>query len=82
MSIDNRVLIVAMLLLAAAGASALEFESRCDSLAAWDVIDISGGGRVQMVLDATAPPGYGPETIDVDADQIVVLAWRALSCKR
>lgn len=69
----NWLLIVAVTL-AGAGAPALEFESRCDSLAAWDVIDISGGGRAQMVIDVTAPPGYGPETLEVDADQIVVLA--------
>lgn len=67
-------MLIAVLTVVSASTSALEFESRCDSLGAWDVIDISGGGRVQMVLDATAPPGYGPETIEVDADQIVVLA--------
>lgn len=67
-------LLMVLLALAAAGVPALEFEARCDSLGAWDVIDISGGGRAQMVIDATAPPGYGSETIEVDADQIVVLA--------
>ena len=45
-----------------------------DELGAWDIIDMAGDGEVRTTRLLNAPPGFGPNVLDVAGTQILALA--------
>jgi hypothetical protein len=56
------------------GSADSKFEDRFTWLAQWDVLDFKGDAIVQVGIDTTAPPGFGPEVLLVEGDHVLGLA--------
>ncbi|MFV2069993.1 MAG: hypothetical protein ACC645_23755 [Pirellulales bacterium] len=48
-------------------------EDRCESIEAWDVLDLKGDGEVTSVADDTSPPPFGPRVLRVRGETMVLM---------
>ncbi len=51
-----------------------EFESNCESLDDWQVLDMAGDGQAEIVDDPSVPPGYGKQVIEFKGKNIILFA--------
>ncbi len=49
-------------------------EDRFASLDGWEILDFAGDATVKLDTDPTAPPGYGPQVLQVEGDHVMGLA--------
>jgi hypothetical protein len=51
-----------------------DFETRCDSLEPWTLIDLDEGGKASVEEDPSAPAGYGPKVLKLRGDETLLIS--------
>ncbi len=67
------ILAAALCIPAKSGAEIL-FETKGGTLEDWDVLDFAGDGKLRIIEDSSAPPGFGPAVMRIEATRMIMMA--------